>query len=239
MDLSKDPEQIRGLFSCIAPVYDQMNRLFSWGLDGSWRRRVVDLLELAGHEEVLDICCGTGELTFALAKRLNKGGSVVGIDFTREMLVRAKEKARSNNYQKICSFRLADALNLPFANGSFDVVTNAFGVRNLSDPKTGLQEMYRVLRPKGKFACLELSQPENRWFLGLYRRYFAGLLPLIGYVILKQRGPYDYLPASVWNFQNKAGFSALIGQCGFQNVQVHSLWGGTVAIFLAGKPGSG
>lgn len=235
MSLRKDPERIRGLFSCIAPVYDKMNRLMSLGLDQNWRRRMTGLLKLEGDERVLDVCCGTGDLTLELAKFLAENGSVIGIDFAPTMLQKAEEKFHRLYPTLNIKYQLADALNLPFEKESFSVVTCAFGVRNLTDIKTGLAEMFRVLKPGGGLACLELSQPEENWFKGLYHIYFDRLIPFVGARVLQKQGPYDYLPVSVWSFPEKAAFVEQIEECGFKNVRFHRLMRGAVAIFLAEK----
>jgi demethylmenaquinone methyltransferase/2-methoxy-6-polyprenyl-1,4-benzoquinol methylase len=217
------------MFSRIAPSYDLLNRLLSVGFDQRWRRRTAGLVapRLTSSEfQALDLCCGTGDLALELA-RISRG-KVVGADFASPMLVRTQRKA----VEKKVSLLLleADALNLPFKEDSFAVVTAEFGFRNLADYKRGLAEMLRVLTPGGEVDILEFALPRWQPFAGLYRFYFRHLLPLIGRLVSGVKGPYSYLPSSVERFPDCEEFSEWMRECGFVDVR-YNLWtGGAVAL---------
>ncbi|MFY9977272.1 MAG: bifunctional demethylmenaquinone methyltransferase/2-methoxy-6-polyprenyl-1,4-benzoquinol methylase UbiE [Candidatus Sulfotelmatobacter sp.] len=216
---------VRDMFTSIAPRYDLLNHVLSFNVDRLWWRRTArtfaDLLT-APKARVLDLCCGTGDMTFALRKQAGtSNGEILGADFSHAMLQRARAKSldRSNqssfNRMKAPRWIEADALQLPFGNEHFSLVTSAFGFRNLADYDAGLREIVRVLRPGGECGILDFSEPEG--VLGnLYRIYFKQILPRIGTLISGVRGPYAYLPASVERFPSpqemldrmrRAGFS--------------------------------
>lgn len=199
---AKDPESasraVREMFTAIAPRYDLLNHLLSANIDKVWWRRtarVFSAILARPDAKVLDLCCGTGDMAFAL-RRQGTGANVTGADFSHAMLVRAA--AKSDQRQKMRWIE-ADALRLPFPDESFDLVTSAFGFRNLADYDAGLREIRRVLRPGGEFGILEFSEP--RGSLGkLYNVYFKSVLPRIGRLISGSTGAYSYLPASVQRF---------------------------------------
>jgi demethylmenaquinone methyltransferase/2-methoxy-6-polyprenyl-1,4-benzoquinol methylase len=186
------------MFTAIAPRYDLLNHLLSANIDKVWWRRtarVFSAILARPDAKVLDLCCGTGDMAFAL-RRQGTGANVTGADFSHAMLVRAA--AKSDQRQKMRWIE-ADALCLPFPDESFDLVTSAFGFRNLADYDAGLREIRRVLRPGGEFGILEFSEP--RGSLGkLYNVYFKSVLPRIGRLISGSTGAYSYLPASVQRF---------------------------------------
>jgi len=199
---AKDPESasraVREMFTAIAPRYDLLNHLLSANIDKLWWRRTAKTFSsiLARPDaNVLDLCCGTGDMAFAL-RRQGSAANITGADFSHAMLVRAAVK--SDQRQKMRWIE-ADALRLPFPDDSFDLVTSAFGFRNLADYDAGLREICRVLRPGGEFGILEFSEP--RGLLGkLYNLYFKSVLPRIGRLISGSAGAYSYLPASVQRF---------------------------------------
>ena len=189
---------VREMFTSIAPRYDLLNHVLSMNVDRLWWNRTAkafaDILRRPGVQ-VLDLCCGTGDMTFALQRRMPASGALFGADFSHAMLVRAHQKSGRRRVRWI----EADALNLPFASNSFQLVTTAFGFRNLANYDRGLAEIHRVLAPGGEVGILDFGEPKG--ILGeIYRVYFRRVLPAIGTVISGVRGPYSYLPASVLRF---------------------------------------
>jgi demethylmenaquinone methyltransferase / 2-methoxy-6-polyprenyl-1,4-benzoquinol methylase len=196
---------VREMFTSIAPRYDILNHVLSCNVDRLWwwrtARAFAPILSAPGSR-VLDLCCGTGDMTFALRKQSRHSHpSILGADFSHAMLQRAwsKSHSTSNNKQPGPQWIEADALNLPFPDRHFHLVTSAFGFRNLADYDAGLREIARILRPDGEFGILDFSEPAG--FMGhLYRFYFKQVLPRIGTLISGVRGPYAYLPSSVERF---------------------------------------
>lgn len=190
---------VRDMFSSIAPKYDLLNHILSMNIDRVWwnrTARIFDSILSRPGAQVLDLCCGTGDMTFALHRRMNgPSGSLVGADFSHAMLVRAREKTGDRNIR----WAEADALNLPFPNEQFDLVTTAFGFRNLANYDRGLTEICRVLKPDGEIGILDFGEPKGA-IGALYRVYFRHVLPAIGTFISGVRGPYAYLPKSVQRF---------------------------------------
>ncbi len=225
---------VRAMFSAIAPRYDLLNRLLSFRLDQSWRRRTARLLAprlAAPASRALDLCCGTADLALELKRA---GASlVVGADFAHPMLVRATGKAAAQRAPILLAE--TDALKLPFADNSFDVVSAAFGFRNLANYQQGLREIHRVLKPGGEVGILEFALPEKRFFAGLYRFYFRRLLPAIGGAVSGVRGPYSYLPASVEKFPGCEEFNRWLEAAGFVAVSAERWTGGVVALHRGRK----
>jgi demethylmenaquinone methyltransferase / 2-methoxy-6-polyprenyl-1,4-benzoquinol methylase len=210
-----EPEGVRTMFDRIAPVYDVMNRVMTVGLDRRWRRHTVEAVVQPGAR-VLDACCGTGDLAVAAER---EGGIVTGLDFSGEMLVRARRKSESIEWIQ------GDLLALPFEDGSFDAATVGFGVRNVADLGAGLRELRRVLRPGGRLAILEITQPRGplRPFFSLW---FDRIVPLLGRVLPGGQA-YTYLPASVRRFPGAEDLAALIEASGFEGAGFR-LFGGTI-----------
>lgn len=227
--------RVREMFSRIAPRYDFLNHTLSLSIDRIWRARVARAFQptLRRPENVaLDVCCGTGDLTLALAKRSN--GAVIGTDFAHPMLVRAGEKIQSTRQFKIALFE-ADALHLPVPDTSLDLITLAFGFRNLSNYDRGLREFARVLRPGGQLGILEFSEPRPGAFGKLYAWYLAKLLPRIGRAISGHNFAYSYLPSSVSRFLRPEELSEHMTQAGFQNVSFERWTGGAVTFHRGTK----
>jgi demethylmenaquinone methyltransferase/2-methoxy-6-polyprenyl-1,4-benzoquinol methylase len=217
---------VRGMFGRIAGRYDLANHLLSGNLDRLWRRRTVRRVRdvLARPDaRVLDICCGTGDLTMALGR----GGAarVIGSDFCHPMLVEARRKTAAPLFE-------ADALRLPLRDGSLDLVTVAFGFRNLANYEAGLREMRRVLRPGGVAAILEFSQPRNGLFAALYNFYSRRVLPVIGGMLTGAGDAYRYLPASIEKFPDAEALAAAMRTAGFDTVSYEYLTGGSVALHI-------
>jgi demethylmenaquinone methyltransferase/2-methoxy-6-polyprenyl-1,4-benzoquinol methylase len=235
--------QVREMFTQIAPRYDLLNHLLSLQLDRLWRARVARRLHSILERPdalVLDLCCGTGDLAFSLAR----GGRahVIGADFSHAMLVRAREKGqtlgRSTNSNTAAPMALfeADALRLPFADSSFNLVTSAFGFRNLANYEAGLQEIRRVLKPGGTLAILEFTEPAAGFLGDFYRWYFRKILPRIGGLLSGDRSAYTYLPTSVSRFFRPAELASLMTTVGYHTVDYRVWTFGTVALHTADKP---
>ncbi len=217
------PSDVRAMFDRISPVYDAMNRAMTVGLDRRWRRLAAEAVVRPGAE-VLDACCGTGDLALA-AERV--GGKVTGADFSERMLERAREKSQTVDWV------LADVMALPFPDGSFDAVTVGFGIRNVPDLEAGLAELARVLVPGGRIACLEITRPSGL-LRPFFRLWFDGLVPLAGKVL--PGGARVHLPAcqraAVPGPPDLAG--ALEG-AGFDGVGWKLIGGGIVALHVGTK----
>src|SRR5579863_3575439 len=203
-DRNSAARAVREMFTSIAPRYDLLNHILSFNIDRMWWRRTArtfSQIVSRADARILDLCCGTGDMTFALRRRAGKSPArIFGADFSHAMLQRATAKT-SNSGQNGSAPRWveADALDLPLASSGFDLVTAAFGFRNLADYDAGLREIFRVLRPGGECGILDFGEP--RGLLGsFYRIYFKQVLPRVGTVISGVRGPYAYLPASVERF---------------------------------------
>jgi demethylmenaquinone methyltransferase / 2-methoxy-6-polyprenyl-1,4-benzoquinol methylase len=214
------PDAVRGMFDRIAPVYDAMNRVMTAGLDRSWRRLTVEAVVQPG-DRVLDACCGTGDLAVAAER---EGGIVTGLDFSSAMLERARRKSDTVDWVE------GDLLALPFDDESFDAATVGFGVRNVSDLDVALGELRRVLRPRGRLAVLEITQPRGalRPFFALW---FDRVVPLLG-KILPGGMAYTYLPASVRRFPGAEELTAQLERQGFEQVRVRLLGGSIVALHV-------
>ncbi|MGH9432075.1 MAG: bifunctional demethylmenaquinone methyltransferase/2-methoxy-6-polyprenyl-1,4-benzoquinol methylase UbiE [Terriglobia bacterium] len=235
--VAETARSVRGMFDAVAPRYDFLNHFLSLGFDLAWRRAAAQELRGALHRPesvALDLCCGTGDLAFALAK-VSKG-RVLGADFSQPMLQRAV--AKNSRGHRAVFFLEGDCLSLPFADGCADAVTTAFGFRNLASYALGLREMRRVLKPEGVVAILEFSTVEWPLFGPVFRAYFAGVLPWIGNSISGVRGAYQYLHDSVKHFPNQEELAALMREERFEGVRYRNFMGGVAALHLGVKPGS-
>jgi demethylmenaquinone methyltransferase / 2-methoxy-6-polyprenyl-1,4-benzoquinol methylase len=234
---------VQKMFGRIAPRYDFLNHLLSFSLDHVWRwrtaRRFQHILRRP-EARVLDVCCGTGDLAFALdrerAAQTNNDAQtqrnpVIGSDFVEGMLVRAREKAQRKS--RSATFAAADALSLPFADASFDLLTTAFGFRNLANYESGLREFARVLKPGGELGILEFTEPESGPMAGIFRFYFQHVLPRIGGAISGNSEAYAYLPASVAKFPSPAVLAELMKRTGFRDVRITPWNFGSVVLHAA------
>jgi demethylmenaquinone methyltransferase / 2-methoxy-6-polyprenyl-1,4-benzoquinol methylase len=225
---------VQGMFGRVAHRYDLANHLLSFNIDRYWRahtvRRTREILNRP-EARVLDICCGTGDLVLALARQ---GRPVLGSDFCHPMLVAAHDKIERRHAPAVL-FE-SDALTLPLRDASLDLLTVAFGFRNLANYESGLVEMRRVLRPGGMAAILEFSQPPNALFGAFYNMYSRRILPYIGGLISGSRDAYTYLPESVRKFPTAPGLAAMMQSAGFADVSFEYLTGGIVALHLGRIP---
>lgn len=225
------------MFAGIARRYDLLNHLLSANIDRRWRNLVADKLRpaLVAGTRTLDVACGTGDLSLTLSEA--GPTRVTGLDFCRPMLEVAAQKAAGR--RRDIPFIEADALHLPFVAEMFDVVTIAFGLRNLASVEGGLQELFRVLRPGGSIAILEFSHPVVPGFRALFQFYFSRVLPRIGGLVSGSRGAYEYLPDSVSRFPDQKRLAELMREVGFEAVAYQNLTGGIAAIHTGVRPWRG
>ncbi len=236
--LERDPVRIESMFDELVPRYDLMNRVMTFGLDRSWRALAVRQLPTDIEGRALDLCCGTGDLTLALAGAF-PALDVVGVDFSTEMIAAARRKAAAWAQALEASppqFVRGDALRLPFENDWFSVATVGWGLRNVNDLAGVLSELLRVLRPGGRLVCLESTWPRERWARALHGVWMGYCVPALGSVVARQREAYSYLPASVQAFPRVDELAARMARSGFNGVRYRSLGLRAVAIHVGDKP---
>lgn len=238
MSVDKSGERIRKMFGEISPRYDFCNHFLSGGVDYYWRWRTVRTVRPDGDSPILDVCTGTGDLALAYWKKSN--AAVIGADFTHEMLELAntkRVKQRAGESRPLPAFVEADAQQLPFSKDSFQIVSVAFGLRNVSDTARGLAEMARVCRPGGHVVVLEFSLPGNRLLRALYLWYFRNILPRIGQLFASNKeSAYNYLPDSVSEFPAGRQLADLMEQQGLTNAKWKPLTFGIATLYWAQKP---
>lgn len=232
-------EKVRGMFGAIAHSYDLNNRIHSLWRDQAWRRYAVKAAGVRPTDEVVDVACGTGDLTEAFARA--GAASVIGIDFTPGMLDVAEKRRtrlRDSAGRERISYRLGDAQELPLGDSCADIVSIAFGIRNVADPARAVREFRRILRPGGRLVVLEFGAPRlrvMRWFNDLYCKK---LMPITATIISGDRtGAYRYLPASVQTFMSTEEFRGLLQECGFAEITATPLTGGICVCYRAVAPG--
>jgi len=227
-ELDKRGSTIRDMFAGVAPRYDFLNRLLSGYLDVVWRKRAARSLDLPHGSAVVDLCCGTGEQAVELSRR---GYRVAASDFCIPMLALAEPKYRRRSPRP--SGFAADALATPFADAHFDGATVSFGLRNVSDLDLALRELHRLLRPGGRLAVLEFAVPEPRLLRAGYLFYFRRILPAVGRLLSPRGAAYSYLPSSVLEFPQRAGFVARMRDAGFEDAAWRNLSAGIVCLYTA------
>lgn len=235
VDHPEKAARVRAMFDQIAPRYDLLNHLLSLNIDKRWRtivcKQFVGVLDRPGAVG-LDLCCGTGDLSLALRSAFPTA-QIMGLDFSRAMLSCASSKAPDARGLPLVQ---GNATAVPFGDGSFDAVTIAFGLRNLSSTEAGLAEIFRLLRPRGRAVVLEFSRPVVPVFRQTFNFYFSHILPRIGGLVSGSMGAYSYLPASVKAFPDQASLAALMTQTGFENVRYQNLTGGIAAVHVGDRP---
>lgn len=230
---SQRAAKVNALFSRIAPRYDLINDLQSFGLHRAWKRRVITLAECRPRTRALDVCCGTGDLAFGLA---DAGAQTLGVDFTAAMLVVATGRTgKCSPTSNRPSFVRGDALALPFAGDSFDVVTVGYGLRNLADWRAGLGEMLRVAKPGGRIIVLDFGKPDQAAWRALYFTYLRAFVPLLGLVFCGSAKAYSYILESLVHYPAQQGVAAAMRQLGMADVRVENILGGVMTLNLGRK----
>ncbi|MDA0833338.1 MAG: bifunctional demethylmenaquinone methyltransferase/2-methoxy-6-polyprenyl-1,4-benzoquinol methylase UbiE [Planctomycetota bacterium] len=240
--VDKSETRIRRMFGEISPRYDFLNHFLSGGVDYYWRWRTVRTVPPVMTQPILDVCTGTGDLALAYWNAAGRKIPVIGSDFTHEMLVIACDKAssmrsRDANEKAPVHFFEADTQQLPFRDDTYQIVSVAFGLRNVTNTRKGLNEMFRVCCPQGHVAILEFSMPTNLFIRGMYRFYFRYILPRIGQLLARnQSSAYNYLPQSVSEFPQGEALAELLRQAGFVEVQWKPLTFGIATLYFGRKP---
>jgi len=227
---SPDAKQryVRRLFATIAPRYDLITRILSFGLDGRWKAQLIDLAEVKPGARLLDLACGTGDLTFEGARR---GAVAVGLDITPGMIDLARVKPGGARV----SWLVGDMAALPVADGSFDIVTTGYGLRNTSDLSGALADIHRVLRPGGVLCSLDFDRPERAPVRGVYLTYLTAVGFTLGFVLHGDPDTYRYIPASIRRYPGARGVCQLMRGAGFREVRHVPVLGGLMAIHVARK----
>jgi demethylmenaquinone methyltransferase/2-methoxy-6-polyprenyl-1,4-benzoquinol methylase len=228
-------EHIRKMFDGIAPSYDRLNHLMSLGVDRRWRRRALREIVDGTPQQVLDVACGTGDSTIAVARAAAPGSLVTGADISEGMMALVAEKAAKAGVADRIRLVVADGEAMPFSDASFDRLTCAFGIRNFEHKEVGLKEFHRVLKPGGRAVVLELSVPQNRLLRALYDLYFLHILPWVGGLVSGDKAAYKYLPASVHAFPAPDAFCAMLRDAGFARVRHTALTFGLCRLFVGEK----
>jgi len=232
--LSEKGEKIQQMFGTIAPRYDFLNRLLSFGIDRRWRTKAVRLLKYRDGARILDVATGTGDVALEIARSTPPSVRITGADFCREMVELGEAKVAASPYAERIDFRVAPCEDLPFPDNTFDSITIAFGIRNVVDRKLGLAEMWRVLRPGGRLIILEFSTPRSQVFRQIYYFYFRRLLPVIG-GLFSRYNAYKYLPDSVLEFPSHEEFARMIAAAGFKSIHIKDLTFGIASIYAGDK----
>ncbi len=234
MTESSKEERVHHVFEKISDKYDSMNSIISFNRHIAWRKDVMNRMNVFKGSKTLDVCTGTGDWAIALANAVGKDGEVIGLDFSNNMLKVAHEKKKELNLPQL-EFIQGNAMNLPFEDETFDYVTIGFGLRNVPNYETVLQEMYRVTKNDGKVVCLETSQPTMPGFRQLYFFYFRFIMPLFGKIFAKSYDEYSWLNESTQDFPDKQRLKKMFLEAGFSQVDIKSYTGGVAAMHLATK----
>lgn len=225
--------QVAEMFDNISAKYDFLNHLLSMGIDRSWRKKAIKILSKEIPKNILDVATGTGD--FALESLSLNPTKIIGVDISKGMLEKGKEKIRKKGLEDLIELQYGDSENLPFSDHSFDAVTVGFGVRNFENLERGLTEIHRVLKKGGTSVILEFSQPKNFPIKQLYHFYFHSALPKIGNAISKDSSAYTYLPESVDAFPDGKKFLTILEKCNFRDVRQKKLSGGIASIYVSKK----
>jgi demethylmenaquinone methyltransferase/2-methoxy-6-polyprenyl-1,4-benzoquinol methylase len=231
-------EEVRSMFDRIAGRYDLLNRVMTMGIDRRWRRAAIQRALAGTNTNVLDVCCGTGDITFGLARA--GASQAVGLDFSGNMLLRARERAtkKPHDISSRIEFVQGDALALPFSDDSFDAITVSFGVRNVENLEQAFREFARVVRPGGTVVCLEITRPKRGLAKGFYGLWFHRVVPRLGGWIAGDREAYTYLPESTKRFPQPPALRDLMERCGLSSVAWKEFAGGIVALHHGTVPKS-
>jgi demethylmenaquinone methyltransferase/2-methoxy-6-polyprenyl-1,4-benzoquinol methylase len=228
-------QEVEAMFDNIAHKYDFLNHFFSLGIDILWRKKAIRMIKKLSPKSILDVATGTGDFALLTAKHYNEVDAITGIDISEGMLEVGRKKIKERNLEHKLVFTKADSEQLPFAEGSFDVVTVAFGVRNFENLEQGLAEMFRVTKAGGAVAIIEFSKPKHFPVKQLFGFYFKFIMPTIGNWLSKDSRAYTYLPESVQAFPEGDKFRDILSKIGYSKVEIISLSGGIASIYFARK----
>lgn len=227
---------VREMFNGIARKYDLMNTLMTFGQDKSWRKYAISRARIGTGMNVIDVCCGTAELTIEIAGSIGEGGRVTGLDFSEEMLAVGEQKVGATEHQSRISLVQGNAMSLPFADNSFDAATVGWGLRNVPDIDEALREMCRVVKPGGWVVSLDMAKPSAPVFKQVYWLYFNWIVPALGKLTAKRRSAYQYLHDSSRAFDSQQQLTERFARNGLINTRFHNLMGGVVAVVEGQKP---
>ncbi|OWR29188.1 bifunctional demethylmenaquinone methyltransferase/2-methoxy-6-polyprenyl-1,4-benzoquinol methylase [Saccharibacillus sp. O23] len=234
-DSSKPKEEyVHDVFQQIAPKYDRMNNIISFNRHKAWRKFAMRKMAVSPGDSAIDLCCGTCDWTISLAEA-SRGGAVTGLDFSQAMLDVGRQKLKVAPYGDRITLVQGNAMELPYADNSFDYATIGFGLRNVPDLVQVLNEMRRVVKPGGMVVCLEVSKPTTQPFKGLYYFYFDRILPLFGKLFAKSYEQYKWLPESLKPFPGRKELADIFRQVGLQQVEDYPLTGGVAALHIGIK----
>jgi demethylmenaquinone methyltransferase/2-methoxy-6-polyprenyl-1,4-benzoquinol methylase len=226
---SERANKVNALFDSIAHRYDLINDIQSMGLHRLWKRRLIRLAAVRPGMRALDVCCGTGDIAYALA---DKGASVTGLDFSAAMLAAAARRKwrgnRDNSHRP--TFIQSDALHLPFEANYFDAATVGYGLRNLSDWQAGLLEMHRVIKPGGRLLVLDFGKPDNRLWRFFYYTYLRAIVPVYGWVFSRNASAYAYILESLLHYPAQRGVASMMTSLKCHDIRIINLWGGMMSI---------
>ena len=236
MPVDKSGNRVQRMFGEIAPKYDRMNHLLSMQIDRYWRWRTARIVRADGELPILDVCTGTGDLAFAFHRRCRGKLKIVASDFCPEMLEIGESKKQKAGIDSQIDFVQADAQQLPFEDGQFQIVAVAFGLRNVADTDRGLREMTRVCASAGKVAVLEFSMPQRQPMKALYGWYFRHVLPKVGqWFTRNSHDAYDYLPSSVSEFPSGQALADRMQRAGLRDVALYPLTAGVATLYVGQK----
>ncbi|MCK8826187.1 ubiquinone/menaquinone biosynthesis methyltransferase [Natroniella acetigena] len=227
-ELGTKGKYVRDVFSKLAPKYELVNKIISFGLISRWRKKLVKIVDPSADDLILDLCAGNGKLTKILAEKTPEG-KVIGVDFCPEMIAKADENLKEKHLKRV-EFRLGDATSLDFPANYFDCVTIAFGLRNTEDIPQVIREMRRVVKPGGQILCLDLAKSRIPIYKSLFYAYFNYILPLIGKLVSGQKEPYLYFAESLRAFPNQEKLRQMFIENDLKNVEYFEFAGGAVAV---------
>ncbi|MBX0356217.1 demethylmenaquinone methyltransferase [Halobacillus sp. Nhm2S1] len=234
MEPQSKEERVHHVFEKIYERYDSMNSIISFQQHRLWRKDVMKRMNVKKGDHALDVCCGTGDWTMALANAVGADGKVIGLDFSENMLSVGIKKKLAGGVKQV-EFQHGNAMSLPYEDHQFDFVTIGFGLRNVPDYHQVLKELHRVVKPGGRVVCLETSQPTNPVFKKLYYFYFGKVMPVFGKLFAKSYQEYSWLHESAKDFPGKTELKAMFEEVGFKNVTVKSYTGGVAAMHMGEK----
>lgn len=230
----KKQHYVTQMFETIAPRYDLITVLLSYGMDRGWKVKLIEMLKLKGNERALDLACGTGDITFALGEKLPQGNAI-GLDITKGMIEIAERKRRERNVHNV-SFQLGDIMSMPFENASFDCVTCGYALRNVPDVELALVEIKRVLKPGGRLISLDFAHPDSRIYRWLYLNYLVVVGSSVGIILHGDADVYRYIPESLKRYPGQHGVQELMNRVGFGETGFQEFGGGIMAINYGTKP---